>query len=351
LSSSKHIIEINNKKYDAKTGMLISQRPVTAPAQPKTKVINDISPSNHPQPRIIKPVQKAVSKPKPAKTQSNAKAGNLNTPQKSLTLMRPSVKKPALHPKPSEEKQKNHQVSLGAASKNRLHRASSVAKSSKISKFHHSDTSRQIVPKLEKLEVKKQPPPKAKPTPAAQHNDWPVVDRFEQAVKEASSHLEEFVDDAKHSKKGRKLAYATASLVILAIVGFGAYTAIPMAKVKLAGNKAGFSPSLPSYSPAGFGMSGQVGANSGEVTLSYQSRTDDKGFKITQTPSEWNSQSLLNNFLSVSDKQYRTFESNGKTIYIYEDNNATWVDGGIWFKLEGNAPLTSDQIVKIADGL
>jgi hypothetical protein len=48
---------------------------------------------------------------------------------------------------------------------------------------------------------------------------------------------------------------------------------------------------------------------------------------------------------------YQPFEANGRTIYIYDGNKATWVDGGVWFNIDGKANLNSDQLLKIADSL
>ena len=266
--------------------------------------------------------------------------------------MRPAVKKPAAQIHHQTKKEKTDNVRLGAPKQERIKRAKQVEKSPKISRFNVLASKSAATPKVpmrnDKLEVKE--PPKHRPAPQPAEKSWPVVDQFEKAVHSASSHLEEFANEATRSKKNRKFAYSLVSLAVLAVIGFGAYQAVPMVQVKMAGNKAGFSPSLPSYSPAGFGLNSPA-ASSGEVTLSYKSRTDDKGFKITQEPSEWNSESLLHNFLTPANKEYKTVQSNGKTIYTYDKSNATWVDSGIWFKLESNADLSSEQLIKIADGL
>ncbi len=273
-------------------------------------------------------------------------------PQKSKTLMRSALKKPVVKAQTSSPK-KDKPINLGAPHKDRIKRAKTIEKSPKISRFNVLASSmplkKETVPvRQASLEVKQ--PPAKNPVPT-QADDWPVVEQFEKALQNASSHLEEFIDEAAQSKKGRKFAYATISLVFLAVLGVGAWQALPFVQVKMAASKAGFSASRPAYSPSGFSMDTPIETKPGEVTLSYKSRTDDKGFKITQTPSQWSSQALESNFLNSNNKEYQVVKTSGKTIYTYDKTNATWVDGGVWFKLESNADFSSEQIAKIANGL
>jgi hypothetical protein len=72
---------------------------------------------------------------------------------------------------------------------------------------------------------------------------------------------------------------------------------------------------------------------------------------LSQRSSEWNSDALVQNFVATSRRAYQSYQDNGKTIYIYEGNNATWVDGGVWYQIEGNASLNSDQLLRIAKSL
>lgn len=97
-------------------------------------------------------------------------------------------------------------------------------------------------------------------------------------------------------------------------------------------------------------MAGPIQYGEGAVTLSYQSNSDDRNFQIVQKSSDWNSQSLLENF--VSDKEpYQTFQDKGRTIYIYGKSSATWVSGGVWYQIEGESDLSSDQLLRIVSSL
>jgi hypothetical protein len=332
------MIEINGRKYDVLTGKPLDGKP-TGFKKGGNKVIIDIADK-----RPAKPTKGRIHHASPTLKRK---------PEKSRTLMRPAVKKPKHKVEHKHDEQSMQPIVL-PHDKDRLGRAKAVKKSPRITKFNLMAKAKPspIPVKAQKLEVKPHPEMKTAKPHSAVENDWPVIDRFERAMQEASSHLETFAGDTKkHSKKRKKLVRATAGLVALLVIGFGAYSVIPTAKVKLAGNKAGFSPSVPSYSPAGYGLVDPVETDYGKVALSYKSRTDDKGFKLTQEPSKWNSESLANNFLNVSDREYRTINGAGRTIYTYDGSAATWVDGGIWFKLEGNANLTEEQLVNIARGL
>jgi hypothetical protein len=57
------------------------------------------------------------------------------------------------------------------------------------------------------------------------------------------------------------------------------------------------------------------------------------------------------NFFKPTDSP-TAFLDKGKTIYLYNNGaNAAWVNGGVLYQITGNANLSSDQIVSIADSL
>lgn len=346
MDAPKKTIELDGRRYDAETGKPLDGK-AADPANKPAKVIHDmVGPDRPPSPLM------QAMKPKPAKPARHLRHRAQSTPaisrkpQRSSTLMRPAVSKPVHKAKAGNQKP----LSLAASiNKKRLSRAKAVAKSDKIKRFHHTlKPASAIKPRAEKLAVKEQNLPSTEPKRQEAGNDWPILDQFEKAVQEASSHLETFADNAVR-RKNRKLSYVFITLAIILVAGFSAYALIPSAKIKMAGNKAGFQANLPN-SPSGFGLSDPIQADYGKVTLSYKSRTDDKGFKLTQAPSQWNSQALISNFLS-SHQDYQTVRGGGRTIYTYENSNATWVDGGIWYKVEGNVHLSNDQLLKLADSL
>ncbi len=363
MSPAKKVIEINGRQYNAATGNLLSDEAGAISMDP-AQLVNDILaldnlPIGRPRPAEpkAKPIKVRVEvktdEPETKKEHIHAEphADIARKPEKSATLMRPAVKKPAQNNQ--AEKHIASAAQVKPVNKNRLWRAKHTPKSSKVKKFHpvHSAKQAGITPKLTKLEVKEQSAKIHRPKAVPPVNNWPVIDQFEKAMHEASSHLETFVEKTAKSKKSRKLAYSVACLSILLLASYGVYHFLPVAKVKMASNKAGFSADLPAYSPAGFGLADPIVADYGKVTLSYKSRTDDKGFELIQSPSGWNSQALVANFLDSLNKDYQTVEGAGHTIYTYNNADATWVDSGKWYKVEGNARLSDDQLVKLANSL
>lgn len=335
----KNFIEINGNKYDADTGRLLE----AAVEKSFVKPVSARSVDGFVKVKVSQPAEATV----PSKAaREHAKPSNHvdRKPQKSATLMRPAVKKPDHKVDNHDKKVVAPKVTPGVPH-SRIKRAEQTKLSDKITRFKPNQISSTIEKRVAPLKVVKmhQAHPQAK-------SKEDFVTHFEKAIEDATSHLEEFVGP-KNKKKRNKLAIVTISLAVLLAGGVVLYQAVPATKVRVAGTKAGFSASLPSYSPAGFGLDGSVKATSGEVSLSYKSRTDDKNYNIKQTPSDWNSDSLVNNFLLPANKEFQTFDSNGTTIYVYDGSNATWVSGGIWYVLEGNANLTSDQLLRIASGL
>ena len=44
-------------------------------------------------------------------------------------------------------------------------------------------------------------------------------------------------------------------------------------------------------------------------------------------------------------------EAKGLTVYLNKDNQATWVNHGVWYKITGTTRLSREQILKIAYSL
>jgi len=149
-------------------------------------------------------------------------------------------------------------------------------------------------------------------------------------------------------KRRRNLKLATGILSALLLTGFILYQNVPNFSMRIASNKAGFDASLPAYSPSGYSMSGPVVYSPGKVTVNFSSNTDDRNYTISQQVSNWNSQALVDNYLSSVNSDYQSYQEKGKTIYIYDNGSATWVSGGVWYNLQGGTELNTNQLLKIA---
>jgi hypothetical protein len=181
---------------------------------------------------------------------------------------------------------------------------------------------------------------------------------FQKALQTAQSHTKKAASKPKLRHKAAKklgvsnhaLNIASAVLVVVLLTGFVAYQNVPNLSMRLASSRAGFHAALPGYTPSGFGMAGPIKTNPGVVIVSFRSNSDNRSFNVSQKESNWTSDSLLNNFVA-SNKTYQVLQDKGKTIYVYNGSNATWVNGGIWYQVAGDANLSNSQLLHIADSL
>jgi len=176
---------------------------------------------------------------------------------------------------------------------------------------------------------------------------------FEQALRTANSHKEPYHPVKHKSKKLHRVRQVTSivasSLAILLIVGFVAYQNSAILQLRLASSRAGISATLPAWQPSGFKL-GTFNTGPGNLTVSYNSPTGQE-FSINQSASNWDSNTLLSDYVYPNNETYETLSSAGTTIYTYGKNNATWVSGGIWYKLTSNGDLSNSQIVNIATSM
>lgn len=354
MSSRATTIELNGKRYDARTGkMLSAHETVTgtkkAYVKPATKqsgvALDGFSRRKAPVSERSKTTGRTVS----SKT------------EKSKTLMRSVVKKPAVKPtatKPTVSRR--GQTPRLDIDPKRVSRAKSVKQSNLVSKY--GVPKKAITPITTTLPVR--PEPEAPPMFAAHRK--PVVEdkidhskKFQKAIDNATSHAQPRAKKPSKrqniSKKlrisNRTVNFAAVSLAVVLLGGFIAYQNVPNLSMRVAATRAGVEGRLPGYHPSGFGLSGPIKYQQGQITLNYSSNSDDRKFQVNQAASQWNSDSLAENYLVSANKTYQIFQDGGRQIYIYDDNNATWVDGGIWYKIEGNSALNNDQLLRMAASL
>lgn len=375
LASQTKTIELNGKLYDARTGQIIST--VSESSQPidkinvsetnKTPAKQPITASSNPKvvDGFIKPKAHTSSKVSEPKL-SHSSHSNINHTKrhlsKSQTLMRQSLKKPQIQVKKVKPvvKKPEFVAKTSGPSVARINRAESTTKNPLVSKFGHVGVSGL------KKSVAHMPvvAPPSHHKISNNHNNNVISDelaKFEEVIKNANSHLEKLEKDAinhvpflkRVGFKNRFANLATMTAAVLILGGFFTYQNMTYVSLRMASNKAGVAAKMPGYTPAGYGADRNVKSGDGQVAIRYQSNTDDKYFTITQSASNWNSSSLLANYVQKRNCEtcYQTWPENGKTIYTYDNSSATWVDGGVWYNIEGNASLTSDQLLRIASSL
>lgn len=402
MGNLKNTITINGKTYDVRSGQTVPIEPKSTTSQhgslpkhakrihPRQQVSDIIRPTksanttnisaSHTKQRSVSNSATVASNPSQDKARKHIPAkpsyASVNPAKrkthKANTLARNYVQKPVVKQK-TEANSTPKIVSLhSSVDHNRLHRARKVVRSHNVSRFgstNHKVSAKQVdhiavVPEPKKH---KQPysiediPPhptalkhktKHKSTSHSGTDHKKSQDLFESALKSSKSHQQTYSHHKKSPKRRSKLVGSLAlSLTAVLLIAFFVYQNIPTIAVYTTSSKVGFQVAKPSYQPAGFGLKGPLQYEQGKVVLDFRSNSDDKKYSIEQTKTELDSASMLNNYLTASNTDYSTEYANGRTVYIYGNNNATWVDGGIWYKLTNDANLNSEQLLKIVSSI
>lgn len=354
---NKNVIEINGKKYDAVTGAAVNGSHASA-KKPTTKAA-----VNQPT-GVVDGFKRPARKPVKRTTAKHAPKSNV---QKSKTLHRASVNKPTAS-KTVEKVKKNaptiEKSHLGVSAR-RAQAAKKAPKSQMVQKFSEPAARSSVVKKSAHLPVKahtnsshKRELPKINAVSAQQVEQTTTREQLiEEALANATSHEQKHVKqkNKRRHKVAKKLgissklaAGSTMALALILLGGFFAVQNVPNIAMRVAATRAGFDAKMPGYNPSGFSFNGPINYSTGQVTISFGSNTDDREYSVTQKSSNWNSEALLANFVEAENKQYQTYLDRGRTLYIYDGSNATWVDNGIWYQVEGDSNLTADQLVRIA---
>ncbi len=370
MSNKKTYIELNGVRYDAHTGKILgSSEPEKSPADILETSSMPVAPPGHgvidgfvrqhtenfsANTTTHKTNRHAAKRQPAAHTSKHLHSST----QKSKTLMRPGVTKPQLT-QPHATKKSEHirdykpTALLPLDHRARLERAKKIKKSNIISRFYTGTVSSAFTKHVESIPVAA--PPKshthATQTTAASvaaHPASHISKSLEHAIEGATSHL-----NSHHikTKKPKRMTIVSSTLAVVLLTGFFAYQNVPDVQMRVAASRAGFSAGLPGYSPSGFGIAGPIEAEPGKVVISFKSRTDNKFFQVKQQVSEWSPATLLSNY--ARDKsELRTYpDDRGRTLYIYGGSNVTWVDAGVWYDIAGNASLSDDQLLRIANSL
>jgi hypothetical protein len=142
------------------------------------------------------------------------------------------------------------------------------------------------------------------------------------------------------------MAIVASLALFVALCGFVAVQNRENIQLQLASAKAGFSVSSPLYRPDGYSLN-KMTYSAGLAASLYKNQSN-QSFTLSQKKSNWDSQTLLENFVATKGDSYKGYQSNGRTVYVFGEGNATWVNGGIWYQIQGADQLTNEQLVKIA---
>src|SRR3990167_3315610 len=332
MSEIQSTIEINGKTYNMRSGQVLGSNPSAKTVEPKsTGRIDGFIGDNNVSVHTISHQHKLN------KTAINHIA---RSPAKANTLVR-SIGRPSTQhlttvnkAKPGEFVAKTGETTTRSPAIKKFHQQASQTSTTKpINKIYTEVAVKTPTQNLSHMTIE-QLESKFKSN---------VVDPFEEAIKEASSHIHELhIVESPFSRIvkifhpfGSRARVALTAVVVVSAFIIGVYLTIPSIKVKMASLQASIPASLPKYQPAGFGIYGPIKAEPGKVIVNYKSNTDSGNYRITQQASDWSSQSLLNNQVLATAKPFQTYQQNGKTVYVYDNNKAVWVDAGILYSIEG----------------
>lgn len=170
--------------------------------------------------------------------------------------------------------------------------------------------------------------------------------------------LQQVLDSAKQSTPALPSATGVPSIMkvgaaVIAIAIMGGLVWVqnsPKLAFRSAANQAGIQASLPTYVPSSYRQAGPAQVAPGQLTLSFQSTNGDDSMKITQRRTNWDSNSLRENYVSRQSDEFVAVQGQGLTIYLYQDR-ASWVNHGVWYTVSGTSQLSREQVLKVAYGL
>ncbi len=145
-----------------------------------------------------------------------------------------------------------------------------------------------------------------------------------------------------------RIAAALAAIALMA--GFVWLQNSPKLAFRSAAAKAGIDASLPTYVPSSYRQTGPATVSDGQLVLSFQSPSAEHPLTISQRRTNWDSHSLRENYITKQSDNYLAVQGQGLTIYLFNDQ-AGWVNHGVWYTISGTAKLSREQILKIAYGL
>lgn len=337
-------IEINGKRYDARTGKLLSGGASAAVPAPKTASARPTAPARHPHQTVQRSqtlMRHIVKKPKPQVT------------------MKPAAKAAPDVARPQQSAVRQHPLKSGVDPA-RVARAQSVKRSELVRKFSDFSASpsgthqlhKPVTARIEKLPVAPAP---ALSHPAVRPQQRSSADSLiEKGLRNAQSHSEPAqpaISAKRKSRFGRLASAGAGGMAVLLLGAFILYQNVPNISMRYAAQRAGIAAQLPDYQPSGFALSSKIKYTPGQIEMNFTSNTDERAFTITQRESSWNSDTLMSNYVAQAGDQVQTYEDRGRTIYLYGDSNATWVNAGVWYDIQGNSQLNSDQLIRIATSM
>lgn len=355
-------ITINGRRYDAQTGLVVddgsaeSAETVIAPAEVRSIAHQNIHAPVLQRSQTLH--RRSSAKPEAAKVSAEpAKTTEAVAPQaaiKPLVRRTPSRIRPDIRPRNSAQTmspttpltRKQAPVLAPVTSQTTQKPAASVARP----QHHAKDIPAQPHPAVQKAHAQQlqKPVPNrthAAPKPAATIKNEAIESALSKAVVNQKQH--------KQPKKrlfSRLASVGASALALILLGGYFTYINMPNLSVRVAAAQAGFDASYPDYHPDGYRLNGPIAAENGKVTMKFASNSGPQNFSIAQEKSNWDSMAVQEYVSETSNNNAITTAVDGLTIYIY-GSNAAWVNGGVLYTVDGDAPLSGEQIRRIATSM
>jgi hypothetical protein len=296
--------------------------------------------------------------------------------QRSQTLMRSAVKKPADIARSVNSNVRQADIKrvkpTQQVDSSRLARVQSIDKNNKVRRFGHGTHASSAKATPQKAEVgeivSRTPAAKTQSSTSSTELSRPLPSMVTSV---SHQHLERMLDEALTNADAHKkvrygripnqglwqriqniprwLSVGTVIVILVLICGFIAVTKVPQIAVRVAATKAHINAQVPGYTPSGFSFSGPVSYSDGKVSIKFKANDSSaREFTLNQTSSKMSSKSLEDKVVP-DNTQVQTSVVNGNTVYIYgQSNDAAWVNNGIQYTIKDGANLNSDQLLKIA---
>ncbi|HEU5187947.1 MAG TPA: hypothetical protein VFT87_05610 [Candidatus Saccharimonadales bacterium] len=342
---TKTTITINGRLYDAITGMPaagpahLPAKKTTQPTKAASRQFNDIVPNKAAQ------VNRSEVAPSRAMHQH---------PQRSQTLNRQAIKKPAQkqheHQPKHEEPTRSPLISHFAEAD-----AAATTQPNPPQEQQHAPQPDHLIPPHttplhpSAIKAMQQSAMQAAPKAALYQSSKQLK---EQLIKErlAEVSTEKPPKKSFFARRPRMASVLASTLSLLILGGYFTYINLSNISMRVASTRAGVNAEFPNYQPSGYGISGPITYAPGEVSIHYKSNTNDNGFTLTQKTANWDSQAVLDNYVRKQSNTYLTFQERGITVYTF-NNKAAWANGGLFYTVEGDANLSSEQVLRLASSL
>jgi len=120
--------------------------------------------------------------------------------------------------------------------------------------------------------------------------------------------------------------------------------------IYLADTNTGIQGILPTYAPKGYGVqriSYARGKPTGTVDIVFSNSQSGQYYTLDEEATTWDSSALASRVvIPTVSNNFKTYQVGGRTVYVF-NQEAVWVDAGIYYILQNKANLNNTQITQI----